>query len=637
MLFMVIKEFFQILYFLQSINMKLKIAFFLLFSPLVLFGQFDVDSVLSFAQNVQKTNNERADAFLEVADFYYNTKDELDSTILFGQKAYELTQDSDQKAKSLYLQGGANALRANYELASEQLFAAFRFLENSEEKMLKALTIKEIGYVFLYTGNREKAVEWFQKMYDIFIEIGDKEKAAYTLGSIGTVYHSDSNNVEAIKYFEQGLELADELNDEGVYKFLYSNIGLAYFYNGQQKKGEDYLIKSLKINEKLGAKYNIGINLANLTHFAEMQGEFDKSLRYGLRALPILKELDLKNPLRVVLRNLSAVYEKKGNLKEALKYKDEYYQLKAEIDAENSKKEAEIQELEYDAEKDQLEIENLNKDIENRRLQQVLLFGGILVLLGIGGVLWWTNKSLNKKNTLIAEQKTEIEAFNKDLEQKVADRTAELQTALDEIKEAMAKGQTLERKRIASDLHDNLGSVISAINFSLSGINPENLGEKQKDIYSNVVQMTDAAYSELRNLSHNLLPEKLEKEGLVEATRQYLDTLNAAQPVWFDFTSNTQERFSKKVEVNLYAIIMECCNNILKHAKATDAEIVFETAGDVLNVHIKDNGIGIETNTLSDGNGLANIKERIYSVNGNVEVKSTGDGTNYHMVISEYK
>ncbi|SOE22636.1 Signal transduction histidine kinase [Spirosomataceae bacterium TFI 002] len=615
----------------------------LLFSILLLssvsFAQNKIDSLLKITEKKDLADSSKAQAYIELADFYYNQKEDSDSTILYAEKGERIAKNIGWKTgimKSNYFKGGANALLVKYELASKQLFEALKIAEEVNDKPNKAMIIKEIGYVFLFSGNHEKAVEWFNKMYEIFIELGDKQKAAFTLGSIGTVYHADSNNVEAIKYFKRALKIGEEIQDQDVLGFIYTNLGTAYFYNGQRDLGFEYVLKSKEINEKLGSRYNVGINLANLTHFAEMKGDLNQSLKFGLEAVPILEELGLKNPLRAVLDNLRTVYFQKGDFNKAYQYQQRYFEVKDEIDTENVKKEAEIQELEYDAEKDQLEIDNLNKDIENRRLQQLLLIGGLLLVIGIGGVLWWTNKSLNKKNALIAEQKASIEEFNKDLELKVAKRTEELQVALDEIKEAMARGQSLERKRIASDLHDNLGSVISAINFSLSGISREKLGDSQQSLYDNVVKMTESAYQELRSLSHNLLPEKLEKEGLIVAIQNYLESLNAAQPVWFDFTTNTEQRFSAKTEVNLYAIILECCNNILKHAKATEASIEIQLLSDSLEITVTDNGKGFLINKEQNGNGLANMKDRLSTIDGIAKVDSNIDGTTIHLKVGNY-
>lgn len=607
--------------------MKSILLLLLLFSP-------KVDSLLSVSMDTKLDDKTRAEAFLGLSNLY-SEKDQIDSTQLFAEKALALAQkieDREMVMKAYFRIGNSQALKTQYEESSKTFFKALRIAEDLGDKQQQALIIKEIGYVFMYTGNKPKAIEYFNKMYDLFIELGDKQKAAYTLGSIGTVYYTDSNNVEAVKYFERGLQIAKELQDERVLQFLYSNVGLAYFWKGERQKGTDYVLKSKALAQKLGSRYHEGIDLVNLSHFAEMSNNLPLALKYGLEAEPILRELGLKNPLKSILSNLHVVYQKLGNYPKAYEYQAKFYELKSEIDAENSKKEAEIQELEYDAEKDQLQIENLNKDLENRRLQQILLFGGIVVLLAVGGVLWWTNKSLSKKNSLIAEQNAEIEAFNKDLEQKVAERTAELQEAYDEIKEAMTKGQTLERKRIASDLHDNLGSVISAINFSLSGISRENLSENQKSIYDNVVQMTDSAYSELRNLSHNLLPERLEKEGLVSAIAHYLESLNAAQPVWFDFTTNTQERFSKKIEMNLYAVVLECCNNILKHAKATEASIEITVHEESLQLSIQDDGVGFDPSN-TNGKGLSSMRERLKEVNGEVTLQTKGEGTKVEFLI----
>lgn len=109
----------------------------------------------------------------------------------------------------------------------------------------------------------------------------------------------------------------------------------------------------------------------------------------------------------------------------------------------------------------------------------------------------------------------------------------ELQVANDElimknqeILEALTKGQTIERKRVALELHDNLGSTLSALKWRLETINGDNLNEKERKVYAGIVDMMKNAYAEVRLISHNMLPVELEERGLFEALNKFINDIN---------------------------------------------------------------------------------------------------------------
>src|SRR5207237_9048760 len=140
---------------------------------------------------------------------------------------------------------------------------------------------------------------------------------------------------------------------------------------------------------------------------------------------------------------------------------------------------------------------------------------------------------ITRNNWLINRQKLEIESLNTGLEEKVQQRTAELERANDqlraknrEIADALLRGQTQERKRVAADLHDNLGGLLAAIKVSLGALDPGRMPEREQLIYNNLLTMTKEAYAEIRYLSHNLQPEELEKQGLIKALTRLTEKLN---------------------------------------------------------------------------------------------------------------
>ena len=231
-----------------------------------------------------------------------------------------------------------------------------------------------------------------------------------------------------------------------------------------------------------------------------------------------------------------------------------------------------------------------------------------------------TSKSLKSKLV-------EVQQLSTDKQEALQKQNAELQAAL-------LQGQTIERKRVAADLHDSLGSTMSSLIYTVNAIDTNNLDNDEKNVYLHLKQMLDTAYNEIRLLSHNLLPEEFEKQGLAEALKHFIRKINQTKTIQFDLSIDPQlGRLSPQVEFELYSICLELINNILKHSKATQAQINLsapalrgsDRAADRPNGELKlvisDNGIGFFSNE-SDGKGIKNVKARVESLNGIWQVKS---------------
>ena len=213
-----------------------------------------------------------------------------------------------------------------------------------------------------------------------------------------------------------------------------------------------------------------------------------------------------------------------------------------------------------------------------------------------------------------------------------------------EIQEALLKGQTIERKRVASALHDNIGSLLSAVRVSLLTLNSGKLPNHDQKIYTQIQEMVENACREVRLISHNLLPEELEKYGLEVALQKMIERLNFSTPI--EFTLNTKglkENFSgetalgditldRKTAFHLYSICLELINNILKHSGATDAAMTFRKNEKTLELFVRDNGKGLQN--YSKGQGLMSVEDRVEAMRGVLEIESKiGEGTRTHISI----
>lgn len=195
-----------------------------------------------------------------------------------------------------------------------------------------------------------------------------------------------------------------------------------------------------------------------------------------------------------------------------------------------------------------------------------------------------------------------------------------------EISEALVRGQTIERKRVAADLHDSLGGTLSAIRWTLSTFNPEGLTHQEQQVYETLIEMTNEAQQRVRFLSHNLLPEDLEKNGLSVSIEKLIEKLNRSNKTVFETKISLNKRYDKQIEFELYSICLELINNIIKHANATEANIKLYYQYTSIYLEVFDNGNGIQEYN-QEGRGLRNIQDRISSLGGTWQIESTTKGT----------
>jgi signal transduction histidine kinase len=145
--------------------------------------------------------------------------------------------------------------------------------------------------------------------------------------------------------------------------------------------------------------------------------------------------------------------------------------------------------------------------------------------------------------------------------------------------------------------------------------------------------MTENAYSEVRILSHNLMPEELEKEGLENALKRMIQKINHNQRIHFDLVIDKLTYANKHIDLNIYSISLELVQNIIKHSRATEATIYLAQKGKDLLLEVTDNGRGIQENQQK-GIGLKNIQGRLEAIGGELFIDSEPNkGTKFTILV----
>jgi two-component system NarL family sensor kinase len=189
-----------------------------------------------------------------------------------------------------------------------------------------------------------------------------------------------------------------------------------------------------------------------------------------------------------------------------------------------------------------------------------------------------------------------------------------------------------EKKKIASDLHDDLGPILATIKIYVNALTLNN--GPDRELIKNINKYLDGGIEQIKTLANGLMPNTLQRKGLKKALEEYV--FNIETYVKFNINLNfptMKLQLTNNAELNIYRIIQEIITNTIKHSNATELKLNFEKKENSLMIYTYDNGCGFsytEHNFNSTGYGISNIKSRIEMLYGKYTVYSRpGEGTSY--------
>lgn len=246
--------------------------------------------------------------------------------------------------------------------------------------------------------------------------------------------------------------------------------------------------------------------------------------------------------------------------------------------------------------------------------------------LGIAAELICFSLGLGYKSRLVEVEKRNVE------------QTLKIQNERQEFERyrVIAEAREAERSRIAKDLHDGIGGLLSGVRISLANIQSRlNLKQDDELIFERSMDMLDGSMQELRRVAHAMSPPSLEVFGLKTALRDYVETVNSMKTVKTIFQAiGDERRFEKEQELIIYRVIQELINNVFKHAQATECLVQVSYLSDYLSITVEDNGKGFDMNKESNGMGWSNIRQRVEFLKGTFDLhSSSSSGTSVQINI----
>ena len=595
----------------------------------------DMNKSLEFASkelSLATKNKREADIAQAESDIgsIYNRKSSFDTALIHYNKALSIRQKlkQDVKVAGIYTNIATVLMRqSKFEEALTINFKSLKLFEKVGDEVKQAITIGNIGNLYYELEQNKPAEQFYRKS----LALARKTKHLMTEGNdlvnIGgikfeTAVKNDSlvNRSEldsALFYFLEAETILLQLNATYNLCAVYNNIGRIYSIKKDYQKALSFFEKGLQARIILEDKFGIGLSYINLAQTEKILGNNKKNIEYLNKASELF--LNLKNYLNLkqAYSKLAEAYEFKKDFETSLKFHQLYASYKDSIyNEDNAKQMAEMQ-TKYDVEKKDLELAKNKAEIESKEKQafikNIIIIAIIIlsILIVITGVLFYRKKQIEQQAKLDSEI-----AYQKEIRTK-----------------AILDAEEKERRRIAQDLHDGVGQMLSAAKLNLSNLDSKitTQTEEQKLAMQNALSLVDDSVKEVRAVSHNMMPNTLIKLGLASAVREFITKLGNAPTLKVDLEIvGLDTRLDNQVETVLYRVIQEIVNNIIKHAKASQISMQLIRHESELNIMIEDNGVGFDTNQLDsfEGIGLKGIQTRIEFLNGNVHFDSSvGRGT----------
>lgn len=551
-------------------------------------------------------------------------------------------------------------------LSNYELYQLVMAAKDSGDLQTQATAYVQLAENDLYSiDNDDRAIKNYINAIDIYKKLGDSIRYYEVKADLGRLYAEQEYYEEALSFLNDVLAFQASMKDTMAIGRLLNQIGDIYLAKGDIDNAVDYLKRSKTMNIVVQDTFLTLINritLATITESGEGIEEFSDSTLHafserdtttdpGFKSSAMLnaglyylqqkkypmalyyfnksKVAGTRNPhrLRNAYKHLAACYQEIGDFQKAFFNLEKYTTLNDSllnarririinhllINEKYKEKEAQV----IDLQKDKLIASMSNR--AQRIITFSLLFGSIIILFGAYLTIRLYQQRLHT-NQIISAQK----------EQLIQSRVTDLENSLKiETMHSMLQGQEAERERIAKDLHDSLGGLLSTIKLHFDSVQFMSRDIEENEQYQKAHQLLDEACKEVRNISNNMQPGALLKLGIVPAIKDLVNRIQGESTPEIELQHYGDFKdLDQTISLNIYRIVQELLINSVKHANAKEILVQLIEKDKELTVMVEDDGIGYRVEEVEKGMGTGNIASRVKYLKGEISIDSEiGRGT----------
>jgi len=551
--------------------------------------------------------NSLSDTYNTIGTFYTIATD-FEKALLYYQKTIQIrTKINDRKGlmKSYNNIGGVYKQLGSFKKEIEYYFLSLKMAEEFKDTLVASSILSNMGDAFGRQGQFDKAIEYQNKALSIREKLSNSKGILSCLINIATMYHKKKDYATSEKYYASAAALLKEVEDKYQEAIFHANYAALLKDEIKFPEAIKHIQQSIELNNLIGNNNNKLVNYINLASIYEELAKTQEANQAYQKSLALSQEIGNLQWERQSYLGLSTTYFTLKDFKKAFLNQLEYQKLKDSL--ENTELKTKFTELEKKFVTDKLKAENellleknLVKELESKQRGYIITLMLIVFILLSGTAFFFWRKYTEKQ------------------------QLKNVQIALD--------AEEKERQRIAKDIHDEFGSGLTKIRFM-----SEVIKNGKADISPAVLTISETSNSlveNMRDLIWVMNPENATLDNLVARIReysgQYLEDFNI--DLKFESVVDVPPiKISKEVNRNVFMVVKEALQNIVKHASATTVTITVLVDKDLI-IEVKDNGSGIAIEN-KEGNGLKNMRYRTENLGGKYIVSSNpGNGTTIKII-----
>ncbi len=502
-----------------------------------------------------------------------------------------------------------------YDIAINYYFNAIQLFEKGDEEVILANAYNNLAACYKIRKDFINTEKYFTKALTIYSRLEEVDWIANLHNNLAILYMENEFYDKADAMYDLAITSYKQSKDTLKMGIAYMNQGNSKILSKNYNSAVDKYLKAMNyIKEKqiplVYAVSHTGIGIALAHH-----KEYSKALPHLKKGLEISENINHFEQTMESRRALADYYAQTNNFKDAYKLAALSHAMKDSVLTVQQDQNMAEALIKYETEKKDKEIVLQQLELQKNRNQfRFILSLNVLFLIVVLGVF------------LFFRQRQKIK--DKEIE------TLKARKELDKL-EAIIDGIEKERKRIAQDLHDGINGDLSVIKYKITSIDYNQFLSKEKEEFELAIEMLDNAIDQVRQISHNLAPPSLQNFNLIEALQQFCSKVSASSslPINFQYYGDYL-KLNKDIETVIYRMIQELINNILKHAKATQALIQINNHNENIHIIVEDNGIGFDNSKNHSGLGLKNIESRIAFLNADLIIDTNNNGTTINIDIN---
>lgn len=587
-------------------------------------GQTQYFSKESAASQLEKLDDYDKIKFIN-KNFYALYSADLKNAGALTQWASQMAHRHNWKTEEAYAllnNGVVTYLSGDYDKVLSRYLVALNLFDSLKDMSGIAATHNEVAVFYHKQKDYKLCFQSLDIAEKYAREINNLELLGTTLGHRGYFLSLQNKLEEAKPYYLEVFAIRKQTNDSVGLGYVYLDLSKIALYENKIPLSMMYLDSSKIIREAVGDRQGVAVTLIT-------RGEILNQINKPVEAIARLKEgvsiaqaIGYTDLTKSGYNEIVKSYISLGDFKSALDYRERWHLLNDSLF--NFQRTQVIQEMQtrFETEKKDQRISYLNAEnqLSKATIQRnSLLIAGLAVTLLLLVLVFYLmrNRDKHKQQAVFQEQKARF-------------REAQINSVIN--------SEEKERKRFASDLHDGIGQLVTALNLNIQSIKENEPVEKRVQLVDNSEQLLIDIQNEIRNVAFNLMPPVLVKEGLIPALRELARKINQSKKIEISvFVHEMNERFDGLTEISIYRVVQELVSNILKYAKARYITISFTGFDDCINLTLEDDGIGFDPETFKkskEGNGWTNIQSRINLIQGQIDIDSMPGRRNTTIIIN---